>query len=232
MTTQQNIIRKIRALLARADENRNDNEHEREIAMRQAEKLMAMHAIDASDIDTSDIERPGTEQVKTGASLWRASIVGAIAKLYGCASYRTSGRNGTTKVIGRQADRMVVLSIAAWIMESIDREARNTCQGRRESRAFRVGANAGVWRQVRQILRERRESADRVAGTALVVADYYASQLTINDRHMRSMVRLRSGSGMSHSSTSGYARGRAYGESVNLSRQVAGAGQRRLGNGS
>ena len=37
---KKDVIRKISALLARGDEERNDNEHEREIALRHAQKLM------------------------------------------------------------------------------------------------------------------------------------------------------------------------------------------------
>ena len=46
----QKIIDKIAKLLARADESRNDNPHEREIAMRQANSLLVKHGLSMTDV--------------------------------------------------------------------------------------------------------------------------------------------------------------------------------------
>lgn len=54
--TDETIIRKITALLARADQNQNDYEHEREIALRQANYLLVKHGLDLATLNKEQQE--------------------------------------------------------------------------------------------------------------------------------------------------------------------------------
>ena len=76
--TNESIIRKITALLARADQNQNDNEHEREIALRQANYLLAKHGLDLATFTKEQQEAAQGPMYESddpiGRAIWKAGI--------------------------------------------------------------------------------------------------------------------------------------------------------------
>ncbi len=85
---RENLIRKIQALLARADKDRNDNENEREIALRQANAMMAKHNLSIVELSEAE-QREELGMVTEGhkslsGAVWKAVVYSAVAKLNGC----------------------------------------------------------------------------------------------------------------------------------------------------
>lgn len=232
------IIDKIRKLLAMADSDRNDNDNERETALRQANSLMDKHGVSMLDMDDDSEADPngerGESDTATGAAIWKAMLISHVAKLYGCKSYRTTGSRGRTYVVGREVHRTVVLSMSEYLMRSIEREVVGyRGRGRAFTGAFRKGAADGVGMQVDRILGARRNTGS--AGTGMVLADYYRNEALANVRYMSDNgVRIRKSETYS-SSKDGHSAGEAYGGKVSLNSQVsgrqAGSGMLRLGNG-
>lgn len=230
------IIRKVRALLARADAERNDNEHERAIALRQATALMDKHNIAATDLD-AEADPRGKSDVVTGQRLWRSMVIDAIGRLYGCKVYRSTGAYGRTFVIGRESHRTTTLAISDFVIASVEREAKRYAGGVRYTNAFKKGAAAAVHQQVRELTAARKrgettsEGSASSAGTALAVVAHYRQELAANEAYLRDDgTRLSSCSRSRISDGEGYAAGRAYGAGLSLNGQIGGAGQRQIGN--
>src|SRR3990167_2169231 len=125
------IIEKIQACLNRGDANQNDNPHEREIAMRHAQSLLAKHGLTLAEVtDQTEIKASlgalgRTEQALTTKFVWESGVWGEIAELNGCKIIRSAGRNKRVWIIGRQLRCEVVKQIALYAVDSIKREAKN-----------------------------------------------------------------------------------------------------------
>jgi hypothetical protein len=226
----KNIVRKIRALLARADSGRNDNEHEREIAMRQATKLMDMHNISQVEVEEDEDPR-GRSEYKTGNKPWKAMVFGSISKLYGCKSYTHRGyRSGMSttvvRIVGKESYREVVLSMCEYVMDSIEREAKTHAgKGGRFISSFKTGAASGVNTQVAKILRARKAGETTSKENALMVVNHYLAEIDLNQKWLKAQgVFLSKGRRASVSDGGGYHTGRVYGESLSLNSQVKKSG--------
>ena len=155
----QKLLNKFKALLARADESRNDNAHERDIAMRQAVALLARHNLSMSDV-TSRVEQDETmgglgrvSHTLSSRYVWEAGVWRSIGELYGCLLVRQPNRGRVQVVlVGRQLHCTLTAQMAGYVVASIRREAKkqghNIC-------SFGVGAWKGVQQQVDRILRDR-----------------------------------------------------------------------------
>ncbi len=229
MTTQDNekIISKIKKLLAMADQSGGASEQERETAMRQANAMMDKHNIELSDtVETTDT---GQDEHHIGSTIWKAYVLSAVAKLYGCESYRTNGASGQMFIIGLEHNRQVTASMSEYLIKSIKREAKKyEGESRRFLNNFRKGAAIGITQQTKRIITERKEAARQAkqqvttTGTAIAIAiaDYYNNQLALNDQYLRDQgVKLKS-SGTSISDSDGYNAGKSYGSNVSLNGQL------------
>lgn len=79
----ENILRKIKKCLALSQ---SSEPAEAAAALRQAQKLMTLHNVDALDLKRSDI---GTAEVRSKASVsrikdWELSLLNTVAKAFGC----------------------------------------------------------------------------------------------------------------------------------------------------
>lgn len=236
----QKLINKIQNILARADADRNDNPHEREIAMRQANALLVKHGLSMTDI-TDQTERKDTlgalgrtQETLGSRYVWEAGVWSAVAKLNACQVIRTPRRTGRIQIslIGRQLNCTVTKQIAAYVVASIKREAK--AQGF-SSVAFGVGAWTGVSDQVDELLEARKRNVldNEVVpeSTAMMVIDQHKQSLAETNKATKEFFpRIRSGSYGYNGDRAGTSEGRAYGRKVGLNNQLGGAGQRRIGN--
>lgn len=108
MTNDDNVLRKIRALLNTA-EHPNTPTAEAESALDMATKLMAKHAIDQAMLGDQRADRGKPVHLKIPVPAPHASIksslVGAAARHFGCQTVRTGGaKNLTCVVFGYEAD--------------------------------------------------------------------------------------------------------------------------------
>lgn len=233
----QKIIDKIANLLARADENQNDCENERAIAMRQASSMLAKHGLTMSDI-TDQAERTDNmgalgrkEHTLSTRYVWESGVWSCVAKLNNCTVIRSPGR-GKQRIwiIGRALHCTVSKQIAMYAVNSIKREAGK--QGYSIC-SFGVGAWNGISAQVKTILAERQkgiidnEPTSKETALAVINADKQAlveTKKTVHSFFPR----------LSHSSygygggdgDGGVSAGRSYGSSMNLNNQIGGQGQR------
>jgi hypothetical protein len=232
----QKIIDKITKLLARADESRNDNPHEREIAMRHANSLLVKHGLSMNDIsDQSELQDNygalGRKQhTLTSRFVWEAGVWAAIADLNGCRVIRTPRRGKVSIwIVGRQLNCTVTQQIAEYAVNSIRREAKN--QGFTAC-AFGVGAWTGIREQVKEIiaakLRGELDGDQLPESTALIVVNQHKNAIAETGKAYREFFpRAVSGSYGYGGNRSGMAAGKDYGKSINLNNQI-GAGQRRI----
>ena len=227
---RETAIRRIKAMLARGDSDRNDNEHEREVAIRQATKLMDKFQLSRSDVlGAEDAGGMDVTKIATGSALWRCQVVGAIARLYGCSTTRSRGSQGTTQVYGKEYARTVVESVSLWLMRSIDAEATSL---RRRDRAFRnsfrLGAASGVYTSVERIEAARKQGetlAPENRGQALAVVASYEKDTAASKEFQGKVlaaagVKLTSPARATVSDYAGYSDGYAYGSKINLNKQL------------
>ena len=119
---RERVLRKIRACFARADEARNESEHERAVALRQGNALMDKYGIEVLELgETDELGERGQDSVQTGRTIWKAQVVDAIGRLYGCKVYRSHDFHGkrVTMIVGREHFRHVVADMAKYVTNSI-----------------------------------------------------------------------------------------------------------------
>ncbi len=193
--------------------------------------------------ETDELGERGQDGVQTGRTIWKAAVIDAIGRLYGCKVYRTHDERGkrVTMIVGREHFRHVVADMARYVTASIAREAAfqraSQSETQRFVNSFCVGASSAVHVQVRQILeaRKRGETAQVSDSKAMVLVDFYKNEIALNIDWLRGIgVRLNSRSGSRASDSRGYHAGKDYGKGIGLNDQLgrgASGGMKRLGNG-
>lgn len=118
------VVDKIRAILRRADESRNDSEAERETAMRKAQALMLEHGITMSDLGNLDDEdlpegrKFGHDEafVTARTESWRGSLLNRIAKAYFAKVwYSTRSHSRVWYLAGRADHVRATLMMFDWV---------------------------------------------------------------------------------------------------------------------
>lgn len=221
------IIKKIQKLLARADEARNDNPHEREIAMRQAHALLAKHGLAMSDVEgeAQPEDKLGRSFVTLSArATWVQGVWGAVARLNGCEVVRVGTAPTKLAIIGRQLRVEVTTSMARFVVASIERESQSWG---RDKVAFGVGAWTGVSKQVNVILRRMQEGIvgeERLSeAKSLVVVSQHNTAACDAKRAVAHFYGETQSRSYSHrGDAQARAAGRKYGERVGLGNQIEG----------
>ena len=175
------IIQTIRALLARASEDQNNNEHERNAAMRHAHRLMEEHAVSMLEVTQDELGRIDRETINTGISNWKRSVVGLIASLYGCAVCWTKNEDskhyGDVFIYGRENNRTTVQMISDFVIESIEQEwnayEERSTRRNLDKDSFCIGALYGVRDTIIELKKAREEQATG-GGTALALLNKYS----------------------------------------------------------
>ena len=215
------VIRKIRALLARSDETKNDNQHEREIALRQAYALMRAHRVSLSDLSSSQLTDELGELVRESVPqpervvLWKLRIMTSMAVLHSCHLVRTSEK---LHFIGREVNIEVAREMGDYLIRSIMRE----CDGRPATyrTSFGNGCAQAIHRRVKDMLARERASSGN--GMDIVVVNQrdmltkeaaeYLRRLYPNTQKSKSRATVRD--------LNGYIDGQAFGGSVGLNKQL------------
>lgn len=220
----QDIIAKIRKLLAMAAPGSGASEAEVETALRQAQKLMQKWGIDHTEdikkekakiIDVRPEYRPG--KVYSSFPIWLTGLAVSVAKLWDCdviyikrsADY---GGGSCFQFVGLEADLEAARYTFHHLSSSIYREANG-------SQSFCRGAGSRVWARISKILDERHREAqsDGTIGTALVLVD--SKKAAIQEllgrevSYGQKQVKV--------SSWDDYTRGQAFGEKLHLGQGLA-----------
>jgi hypothetical protein len=211
---RENLLRKIRACYARADESRNENEHERATALRQANAMVEKFAVTAAELDSDELGPMGQNDVPVGMTIWKQSLYFVLGPLYGCEVLWN--RRGTMYVMGRQSYRNVVEDMAGYVITSIEREAKAQARGDKTYlNGFRKWAVEGVRANVNDILQARKDAAATLGtgSKALVLVDHFKGQLEDASKYMNDTHRVSTGKAraMPRGGMEGYEAGRGIG---------------------
>jgi len=240
----ENIIEKIRKLLARADAERNDNEHEREIALRQAHALLAKHGLEMADVDAPAEEGfgpLGQIRFEVGGAMWQSLAYGTTAELNGCYVLRRGSRRGCLIwIIGRAMRATVARAMGAYVIASIEREikARRHEFPWQDARSFATdfgnGAVMAVRAKVAEILREQaagKVGDEQISGErALVLVDQHRAALDEAKQLANREHKVRAARRMNVRGGDAYKAGQAFGKGLSLNAQISGGGsQKRIG---
>ena len=228
------VLKKIAALLARGDAEQNDNEHEREISMRHAQKLMDEYNISVLEASVGQLGDTAREQDGIwipNASKWKRMVYGALGRLYGVTAYNDG--DNMIYLVGTEANREVTTSMGEYVIDSIEREAKtHSSKGRKFVGSFKKGAMSGVSASISVLVRER-ETQPEGEGKGLVLASFYTQEMTRNDQWLADTLNIHLRSSRvkgSASSKEGLQAGHEHGSSISLNNQIAsGAGQKLLG---
>ncbi|WP_455363568.1 DUF7168 domain-containing protein [[Eubacterium] cellulosolvens] len=236
--TPEQILKKVQKLLKLAN-NKAASEGERDNAMRQAHKFLAKYNLDLADVDAANAEE--TRQAKGEpreehthrfyGRPWARHAASAVGRLFFCDYLYVSHKKATDVkhyFIGRRSNAITASLMAEFVVKSIMREGKRQQREFDEDngwfRAFCWGASHKVSDRVNKLIAGEDESQTTEApGTALVLASYYeqeraANQLMIRQLHP-ALRKGRGGKGYAYGGDA-YSRGKAYGSTVSLNRQV------------
>lgn len=242
MNDRDKIVNRIRKLLALA--GNNPSEEEAEVAMSMALKMLAKYDLSMSDIpDQSGMDPsmgPVTEESWQSRLNypWARTVAGAVAKLYFCSYFYRRHREGRTTTVehvfvGQQHHSIAARSFTEWLINATAKAARTA---QREAAAphyfrtnFQLAASQVIhWRCVDMIEKAKTRGvdiSDEGKGHSLVVIDsLYKKTHEANRLHITTTYgRLRSNNravARGGSGVGGSTEGRAFGESVQLNRQI------------
>ena len=187
-------------------------EGEAENAMRMANKLMEKYNLSSIDLHNSeDI----TIKFEDGTRWnWKRQIFNAIAELYSCECFREGSEQ--MLIVGTESDSVTASIVIHGLIDSIEKA------GIGKGTAFRNGAALSIVAQCNDIIKERRQSTEKVAGTGLVLADVYDAKLDRARDFMYSNIKgLKSSSVRMNSSKEGVEFGRTLNPHARVSNKKA-----------
>lgn len=217
-------------------------EGERDNALRMAHATLAKFGMTMAEAEMKGRkeEDRAADRFEVRDFPWCRTVGSAVAKLLFCRFfYSKIGRSGHLKYtfVGRLSNVTTAREMCNYIIQSIQREANQRTRAMMAdgnyNRSFCKGAAERVYERCEEIQRnaERESEAQKVPGTALVLASFYKNELAANQAYIDSVlnVRLRTGVDRQRNTTiAGHAAGREYGGTVSLNRQVGGGTTRRL----
>lgn len=130
------IIKKIAALIAKA--NGTDNEHEMEMFEAKAKELMAKYDISESDLDTDKIAHKDADFVISADLIWQNRLVWAVARYFNTiAVQRRQFRDVHFIIVGRDGDRATVSVMFPYLLKEVRRVAAEVVNGMSHSSNIR-----------------------------------------------------------------------------------------------
>jgi hypothetical protein len=223
------VINKIKKLLSLAEGNQN--EHERDVAMKFAMELLAKHNLTMETFDGKPAHDK-IEEVHGDFKLepWILTTLEAACTLYYTDFYIyhdaqstrfdywtgrmiTKYRN-TPVFVGRAENIAVTIEVATWLLNSVRLESNRLYKDAASRRSFRVGASDRLYMRAEKLVQEEKATQEAAVGNALVVLRN--SLQRANDEYIRSlhlhMVKPRRSSVYQDA----YAAGDEYGSSMSL----------------
>lgn len=126
------IIKKIAALIAKA--NGTDNEHETEAFEAKARELMAKYNISESDLDTDKIAHKDADFIISADLIWQNRLVWAVARYFNTiAVQRREYRKVYFTIVGRDGDRATVSVMFPYLLKEVRRVAADIINGKSHS---------------------------------------------------------------------------------------------------
>lgn len=211
------IAQKIRKLLALA--NNNPNEHERHEAMAMALELLAKHNLDMAKVEQLEDDMPDMAWVPLKYQHWIRVVFQATCKLYYTMLllYKEDGEYKPL-IIGTKDNITVTMDIACWLVACIEKEAEFFI-GETVQRSFCLGAARRIEARVGEMLEAERLKKQPSTGTSLMVL---RNQLEKSNQDFleKNFIPHEQVDERPKVERTAYMLGQAYGESLNLGRQI------------
>jgi Protein of unknown function (DUF2786) len=236
----QKIIERVQKML-NLGRDKGASEGERDNAMRMVQAYLAKYNLDLETVEGTmskkdhkkqeDQGGPRTHHVHTFFGRpWACNAAISVADLCFCGYLYRSARMSKDcqhLFIGRTANAITAAYLAEYVVRSIYREGKK--RQRDETRdnpwflSFAWGAALSVQIRVKQ-LKDRKDIINGSTGKELVLASYYESEREANRDYTKvafpHLKRATRGKGIRDKD--GYDQGQAFGETINLNRQVGG----------
>lgn len=235
------IVAKIKKLLALADGNQNENE--REVAMKFALELLAKHNLTMESLDLAEA-RNSVKEFEADITLepWISDVLGAACELYYTevffrtkvieyeSIYGPASRTRKVPVfVGTPDNIAVTMQVATWLMQSIRSESNRRYRSAPDRRSFRVGAAFRLHQRAFELVYDERygdkTKSNSKSNSLMVIRqtleranqDYMATlNLTSTPRRATTVV------------SSAFNDGEAYGDKVVLNRNASTPQAKRL----
>lgn len=220
MSQSEDLLRKVRALLQKAE--RTDNEHEADAFYEAAQRLMVKYALDEADLAPDEREAIEVRRVVVGASSTDHQLMWDIAAGLGqVKALRHDARPASQTafaLIGFPADVDFVLLLHASLLLQRELSLRTAPRPEGESartfnRSFRMGFSAQIRRRLRTIHHKVVEQS-AAPGTDLVLVTRHDQVQRAYEEAFPSVSTVRVSSGASRS---GYANGGAAANRADIS---------------
>lgn len=223
------VLERIRKMLALADTESGATEGERDNALRMIHATLAKYNLSLAEAELEGMSgesRVKSEDNTISPNNWARTVAAAIADLYFCEYFYTNWHNGkiTHYFIGREGNTITTRETAAYVVRSIQKEARRK---KREAgvtgpweRSFCNGAAHRIYLRCAELRRaaEKPQLEKASTGTALVLASVYASEEVANKALLpKNLKKGRRGEITDHRAA---AAGYEYGSTINLNRAV------------
>lgn len=227
------VMQRIRKMLALANDAAA-SEGERDNAMRMVRATLAKHNLDLASVENSGGvagEERKHDSVEVRGSPWVRRVAHGAATLFFCKYYYEKGRGKYDAhfFVGRLSNVATAKLMLPWLVQSLRAEAYRLAPG---DSAFRTTFLKAAAQRVydRCVAMTTEKVPDAAPGTALVLASYYETEKSANAAFLQTVgVKLRTRpSRERHVGYAGAAEGHAFGDKINLSRQVTGPKQGRL----
>lgn len=233
----QKIIERVQKML-RLAEDKGASEGERDNAMRMVHAYLAKFNLDMETVRSNgkdqkiDEEGGGPRTHYTHSFFgrpWACNAAAAVGDLCFCAYlYRSARMSKDCKhfFIGRTANAVTAAYLAEFVVKSIHKEGKKRQRIEGQGNPWFLSFAWGAALKVRERVKKLKEKPDinATAGTELVLASYYSSEWAANREYQKvAFPRLRTlGGGKGIRDRDGYTQGQAFGETINLNRQIGG----------
>ncbi len=222
-TESSTVAEKIRKLLALADGNQND--HERDAAMKLAMELLSKHNLDLTTVADRSNEIEVLECIVTlKLEPWIRAVLAAVCKLYYTEyllrpvykGYFHDRKEYHPTFIGTRENIDVTLEVASWLLSSIRSESNWLFTEQFERRSFRLGAAHKLHARACELIDEERKNGAPTSTNSLMVLRNDLQ--SANKKHLESKNLKTFRSRGSSFSSDAYGMGESFGDSVNLGR--------------
>ncbi|CAN5480572.1 hypothetical protein BH11CYA1_BH11CYA1_42810 [soil metagenome] len=218
-----NISKRVKKLLALADGNQN--EHERDAAMKLAMELLSKHNLDLASVNSLAQTHDVVEfAVVLKLEPWLRSVLHAVCKLYYTEFFMRSIYKGYYRdrkewhptFVGTEENINVTMEVAAWLINSIRLESNCLFSEQYERRSFRLGAAHRLYERACALIHEEKNLGQSSKGNELMVL---RNQLESANHEHISHKKLGSFQPRgSYHDGDAYGMGESFGDSVNLGR--------------
>lgn len=222
------ILTRIRKMMAIANDAAA-SEAERDTALQMSYKLLAKYNLSMVDVDKHlPQEKRERLEVVFVSTIWARNVANTIAKLFFCkyvVGPKTNAWKGRHYFVGKESNATTAMLMSEYVVTSVLKQARrlykdDSCP---EARSFAVGVADNLRIRVRELIAAQATESDAAPGTALVLANLYASEVSANDEFMLQIgfkTKPSTSRGKSSVQSNAYDTGREFGNTINLSSQI------------